>query len=94
MARWWATLLEWDIESDNSDHVVIADRSRTGAAPSFIRVPKRTTSKNRWPLDLAVTGAWAEAASRARDGHAIAGLHWCLPSDHRRARTGLGPPVA
>lgn len=67
LARWWAVLLDWDIEHDSCDYVVICDRSRTGAALGFIRVSETKTSKNRWHLDLAVTGAWADAASRARE---------------------------
>lgn len=66
LAQWWATLLDWDIEHDSSDYVVIADRLQTGTALGFVRVPERKTGKNRLHLDLAVTGAWVDAASHAR----------------------------
>lgn len=67
LAVWWATLLDWDVGHDSCDYVVIADRSSTGTAIGFIRVPECKSGKNRWHLDLAVTGTWDAAVSRARE---------------------------
>ena len=52
LARWWASVLDWQIFIEEPDEVVITKDDKTFPGIVFVPVPEAKTVKNRLHIDL------------------------------------------